>query len=94
MKEQILKWNNDWRYDFWYRQKYKIAFNSLEHREANQLDIVFEYIESNIIKEILNEREEEKKREERFKKDGWISESQSSKEKIIEAFNKIDLKDF
>lgn len=94
MREFVLKWDNDWKRDFWWRKKYNVSFNSEQHRSANQLDIHFEYIEDNLIKEFFTEREEEKRREERFKKDGWISESIVNKEKLIEAFDKIDLKDF
>lgn len=94
MKELILHWNNEWKYDFWWRKKYNVPFNSEVHRNANQLDIYFEYIEDNLVKDLFIEQEKDKKREERFKKDGWISESATSKEKLIEAFDKIDLKDF
>lgn len=41
----IYRWNNQFPLDHWYREKYKLRFNSKEHREISFEDIIFEYIE-------------------------------------------------
>ena len=64
IQEYVLAWDNRWRYDFWWRQKHNIAFNSRAHREVSQLDIVFEYFESDMSNKAiagLNEDGERKK---------------------------------
>ena len=45
IKEMMIKWNNRFPLDHWYRKKYNIAFNSPEHREVNQIDIYWEWLE-------------------------------------------------
>ncbi len=91
MKEIVVQWDNSWRYDHWWRQKYKIAFNSKEHQEASQFDIAFEYMESYLFELSTNNFKKQEEKEKRFKKDGWISESTSSKSKNKKAFDNLDI---
>ena len=44
--EFVLKWNIAYPVDRWYREKHKIAFNSLEHRVVSFSDMRFEFEES------------------------------------------------
>ena len=95
LKELVVKWNNSWKYDYWFRQKYGISFNSEEHRESNQIDIVFEYMENYLSNQALERYKDNEVKKEELKKNGqWIRESEGNKEKIEKAFDKIDLKDF
>ncbi len=94
-KEFVIRWNNLYRYDYWWRQKYGVPFNSEMHREANQIDILFEYIENNLSNEALAKYKDDGAKQKRLKETGqWMKESESKKEAIVEAFDKLDLKDF
>lgn len=93
IKQLAVLWNNQWYHDHWYRNKHKIAFNSEQHRAINQIDISFEYFENILLNKSLEEYKQDEKRKERYIKDGWISESLTKKEELIDAFNKMNLKD-
>lgn len=95
LKEFIVHWNNTHKYDYWWRQKYNIPFNSPSHRTSNQFDIAFEYFEDKAIQEEIIRREEEQKKKEEFKKTGqWIKEQEEDKEKADRLFNSIKIEDF
>jgi hypothetical protein len=91
IRQVVVKWDNYWKYDFWWRQKHNIAFNSAAHREANQADIAFEYIENKLLEEALAEYKVTEEKKKRYDKDGWMSESVVDKEKSIAAFDALDL---
>lgn len=57
----VKRWTVLWPYDSWFRRKYKIAFNSSQHRELTQIDIKFEYIEDRLAEKEFKKYEEEKK---------------------------------
>lgn len=67
MRDLVIKWNNMFPLDNWFRRKYNIPFNSKEHRESNQIDILFEYIEyieyKKIMKNPIKSKKEEKEDE-------------------------------
>lgn len=90
IKGFVVRWDKLWHYDLWWRQKHRIAFNSSEHREISQIDVVFEYVEDYLLNQAIDRHKEDERKNERFKKDGWISESEENKERIIDAYNKID----
>ena len=95
LKELVAKWNNDWRYDHWWRVKYKISFNSKEHRNANPIDVKFEFIEEHLIEEARIEREEIQKRLKHFEQTGqWLRVQDGDDEMSRELFNKIDLESY
>lgn len=95
LRECVVKWDNLYRYDFWWRQKYSIPFNSEQHRAANQLDIAFEYFENAMSNKALEKYKEDDAKKEELKKTGqWLRESEGNKEKLQEAFDKLNLKDF
>ena len=87
----VVKWDDLWRYDFWWRQKHNAAFNSKKHREISQIDIVFEYVENHLLNEAIEMYKDDEKRRKRFLTEGWMSESVVNKEKVEEAFKKLDL---
>ena len=44
----ILKWNNDYPIDRYWRKKYKVAFNSEQHRNTSLLDMRIEFEEDRL----------------------------------------------
>lgn len=93
LKEVVLQWDNMWRYDYWWRQKYRIPFNSEKHRAARQEDIAFEYMESRLADEALEELKKEEERE-KLKKSGQWMKSNVDPEKQKELFEKVDWSSF
>lgn len=95
LREFIIHWNNTRRHDYWWRQKYNVAFNSEQHRATNQFDIAFEYYEDRLVQEEIENRAIRQKKEEEFKKTGqWITESKEDQQKADELFKKINIADF
>lgn len=59
----IIWWNTEFPLDRAYRKKYNIAFNSVEHQNTNQIDVLFEQMENNFIAELelnYNKKENDK----------------------------------
>lgn len=73
-KRFILKWNNTFVYDRWYRQKYKIPFGSEAHRKVCQIDIVFEYLEELLFMEYQTNLEKKKENEKLISQGVWLRE--------------------
>lgn len=94
-KDIVLKWDTAWRYDYWWRKKYKIPFNSEQHRNANQIDIAFEYLENHLSNKALDKYKNDEDRASEYKKTGeWIKEREIDNETLEEVFDKIDLSKF
>lgn len=90
--EEIEKWNARWKRDWWWRQKYNIPFGSKQHREANQIDISFEYFESSLYNKAIEGLKKEEEKEKRFRETGmWISERTLKEEDENALWDKIDL---
>lgn len=94
LTDLVLKWNNQWRYDYWWRRKYNVAFNSEAHRNVSQIDIKFEFIESTLANKQMEKSKEREERLKEFKETGkWIRES-IDKNREDELFSKMDLSNF
>ena len=91
LKQFIFNWNNLFLLDKWWRDKYKVSFNSKQHLEANQADILIEYIESSMYEEHTVKTLDLLKKEDRFKKDGWISKNEEVEEVSEDDFNNIEI---
>jgi hypothetical protein len=93
LREFIITWNNLFPTDKWWRDKYKIPFGSPTHLEANQVDILIEYIEHKAYEEHKLQVLEFDRKKERYKKDGWISENEVPETISDEEFDnaKIDI---
>lgn len=63
IEDLVIRWIASWRYDRWFRQKYHLPFNSDLHRQANQIDIKFEYIEGKLAESEMRKYEQDKKKE-------------------------------
>lgn len=91
--DQVRKWNNTWRYDYWYRQKYGIAFNSEQHRSVDPLTVKFEYIENYLAAQQLEQSEIAEVKRKALKEGRWIEEN-IDQEKQDRLFEKMDLSNF
>jgi len=94
IREAVVKWNNAWRYDHWWRQKHNVAYNSRLHREMNQIDICFEYFENHMSSEAIDQYQQDKSKEEKFKEGKWIEENKGTEKASKEDFDKIDISNF
>lgn len=92
LKDLVLKWNDTWKYDYWFRKKYNIRFNSKEHREVSQIDVKFNFIEH-----VLANNEEaissiRNKQLAIYEKTGsWLRDRKMSKEAEDALFDLIDI---
>ncbi len=88
----ILKWDDSYRYDFWWRQKHNIPFNSKQHREANQFNIAFEYFENHLANKATEQFKHDEERRREYEKSGqWMKIDTKIEQEI---FDKIDLDSF
>lgn len=78
IKSFIIRWNNEYPLDKAFREKYKIPFNSPQHREINQMDILYEFYEDSLIKESIENQEERNEKQKLFEKGVWLNENISS----------------
>lgn len=90
LNDFIVRWNNNHRYDFWWRQKHNIAFNSEQHRQANPVDIAFEYFENALANKTLEDIRGEEEKDKLLKKGTWIKRNEKQKEREKELMSKID----
>lgn len=96
LRDFIVKWNNLFILDRWYRKKYNIPFNSSQHRELSPLDIRFEFEEELFFKAFNKKNELRTKALEEYKEDGKLFDKNAinkpmTQEEIDEAFDNIDL---
>lgn len=98
LKEKVNNFIFDWHrfpIDFWWREKYKIPFGSIQHREMNFIDMLIEYQEELLLNKILNNFEEENEDESL----GLVDETEKkvvklSSEEIDKDFEDLDLEQF
>jgi hypothetical protein len=91
LKQFIIEWNNLFPFDKWWRDKHKIAFGSKEHLNANQYDILLEYIEHLTFEEHQVNALELATKKERYKKDGWISKNDVPEDLSDEEFDNVKI---
>jgi len=98
LKTFIIKWNQFFPLDLWWRRKYKVAFNSPQHRAISPIDIAFEYWEEKMLKKSVKLREVEKKDLADYKETHKMLKDKAfaklSKKEIIEIYDNINLEDF
>lgn len=87
----IVRWNNDNPLDKKFRDKYKIAFNSPQHRESNQLDILLEHIEDQLFSEHDKAIEHRIIKDKQYEKGLWLEEVKMTEEESQDLFDKIDI---
>jgi hypothetical protein len=57
-KEQVIRWNNMFPLDYWWRKKHSIPYGSPAHMAVSQFDILFEYLEEKAFEEQDKSRKE------------------------------------
>lgn len=72
LKEFIIKWNIKFPIDRWFREKYKIPFNSSTHRQLCLIDIYAEYMEYYLFNYMPYKRKLEEKNKEQESEDIYI----------------------
>lgn len=104
IKESIIDWNVKFPYDYLWRKKYQISFNSLEHRSVSQIDIYFEMYEEYVIQESSKKQKEKEDLLDFYKSSGkWLrklsdvsyvtptqEKLEESSKLVEEAFRKIN----
>lgn len=89
LKQFIIEWNNLFPLDRWWREKYKIPFGSSAHLEANQADILLEFIEAQLFEEQTITVLEKIKKKTLYEKGEWISKNDIAEEVSDEDFDNI-----
>lgn len=56
IRKYVVRWNNKFPYDRWWRQKHGVAFGSPEHKETSFIDQYFEFVEDMMFTELQEER--------------------------------------
>ena len=52
LKSEIVRWNNNFPLDYWWRKKYHIPFGSPEHRRMTFVDMYRDFLEEKMIEEL------------------------------------------
>lgn len=79
LENKIIKWNNQFPLDYWWRNKHNIPYGSSAHKEMSFIDMYFEYLEDRM----MHEKSEEVQNE--------SSISNISQDEIDKDFDNLDL---
>ena len=58
LREYVIRWNNTFKIDRWWRTKHKVAFHSAQHLEMNFIDMKFEFIEDMMVQQQIDKRKD------------------------------------
>jgi len=99
IEELVRGWNSDWKFDYIYRHKYKLPFNSPEHRVLSPIDVKFDFLEEKLME---RERDQYIKREKDLKdykltgkwlnKTKMTKKAQADEDDLFGSINTDDLK--
>lgn len=89
----IIQWNNMFPLDRWYRKKYNIPFNSIQHQTVSQIDILFEWREEKLFEKHQEKLKQQEIKEKLYKEGKWLTNQIDIEfEEIPEdMFDKIDV---
>lgn len=97
LKEFVLKWNYNFPIDRWYRDKYKIPFNSAAHKNLSFIDMYSEYLEYYLFNVYYSEKKKieenrNKNLEEYIRGEGnFMKEIVVSQKDIDRIFEELDI---
>lgn len=100
LRDLIIWWDNLFPFDYWWRNKHKIPFNSPYHRETNPIDIKFEYEEERWLEYYNKVRKLKKKDREDYAITGkwlrrsFIKEGKLTEEEFDAIYRNLDLSQF
>lgn len=80
--------------DYWWRKKYNIPFGSRQHREMNPIDMLIEYREEELIKEIQQQIEREEDEKEMRAIGIENNEVKMTQDEIDDEYENLDLSQF
>lgn len=85
-------WNSNFPLDVWYRDRFRLRFNSPEHRQTSLLDMRFDFEEALLEVDSRKHRKDKIKKDQLYKMTGkWLGEREVSSSKIDEAFDNLDI---
>lgn len=84
----VFYWNTLYPVDLWWRIKHKTPFNSSAHREMCMIDMMFEYVEHQLVY-----AKPEKESSYNPGMGNWLNEQIKTQEEIDKEFDKISLDD-
>lgn len=91
VKDSIIVWNNLFPYDRLYRKKYKIPYNSLEHRNICQIDVFFDIIEDRIFDKYYEKNKQKIENEEKYYSKGLLLNEEVESNIGKELFDKLKI---
>jgi hypothetical protein len=91
IRQQINNWNSKFPIDYWWRKKYNIPFGSSAHREANLIDMFYDYEEEKIMNKLIEKMSSEESEEKEA--DLNVGKKMSKKE-LDDAFDNLDISQF
>ncbi len=94
-KKYLIKWNNTFPYDRWYRKKYNIGFNSKEHRALCQIDIMLDFLEDELIEESKVRFKERERKRKALEEGKWLADlgdtlTEKERQKLSDEINLDD----
>lgn len=91
----IINWNRLYPIDYWWRKKHKIPFGSVKHRQANFIQMYYEYEEEKMINDVIKKSKEEHKDEDFIKELNKSGVTKNmTQEQIDYDFENIDLSSY
>lgn len=92
MKDLIIKWNNLFPFDRYFRKKYNIAFGSPEHRALNQIDMYIDIMEDKFFNKYFKEIEEKQKDRKDYEKTGnFLKDRKEDDQFVSDLFDDLDI---
>lgn len=90
ISDYIVKWNNNFPIDYWWRTKYKVPFGSEIHRNTNFIQMFIDYEEEKMMNQYF-EKIKKKEEDGEFSELGKPAGKEMSKKEVDDAFDNIDL---
>ena len=72
LRRSIISWDNAWKFDYLFRRKYKIPYNSETHRKMNQIDERHDLLETEVYDDQIGQMIEHDKELEELNKGHWF----------------------
>ena len=92
----ITDWNVEYPVDRYWREKYKIPFNSPQHRSISFIDELIDYEEDLLFERLYESSKKDKEIEELYErgKGNWLKKQVMSNKEVDYAFENLDLDSF
>lgn len=91
----VLHWNNKFKYDYLFRRKFNIPFNSSEHRALSPIDVKFAVLEEKMILEERKKYQRIEAERKKYEETGqWLRKRKLSEQQEEELFSLIDFRGY